>query len=224
MTDMQLDTKLMSKLSTVHQKSEGGLCKTPLALQRGRYSTSKCSSLMIGDCVLSLGIKPLTSQKTCGRPAGDKDSKKHKIYRTANIYRRAVAWIEGSRLVTPQNLVCYLTPDKTVRMRNWCQVGCVGGNEALPWESQAGKGQQRAKQREWRQRQQALLGNGTPGSLCPVITILTLDRCLSTGAYSSACVKCYKLKFSILGLDFRLLALSKRKFQLKQVSYLQNRN
>lgn len=60
---MQLDTKLMSKLSTVHQKSERGLCKTPLALQRGRYSTSKCSSLMTGDCVLSLGIKLLTSQK-----------------------------------------------------------------------------------------------------------------------------------------------------------------
>lgn len=57
-------------------------------------------------CVLSLGIKLLTSQKTCGRPAGDKDSKKHKIYRTVSIYRRAIAWIEGSGLVTPQNLVC----------------------------------------------------------------------------------------------------------------------
>lgn len=96
MTDMQLDTKLMSKLSTVHQKSEGGLCKTPLALQRGRYITSKCSSLMTGDGVLSLGIKPLTSQKTCGRPTGDKDSKKYKIYRTAGMYRRAVVWIEVS--------------------------------------------------------------------------------------------------------------------------------
>lgn len=42
MTDKQLDTRLMSKLSTVHQKSEGGLCKTPLALQRGRYTVCKC--------------------------------------------------------------------------------------------------------------------------------------------------------------------------------------
>lgn len=43
MTDKQLDTRLMSKLSTVHQKSKGGLCKTPLALQRGRYTVSECS-------------------------------------------------------------------------------------------------------------------------------------------------------------------------------------
>jgi len=42
-TDKQLDTRLMSKLSAVHQKSKGALCKTPLALQRGRYTVSKCS-------------------------------------------------------------------------------------------------------------------------------------------------------------------------------------
>lgn len=54
------------------------------------------------------------------------------------------------------------------------------------------------------------MGKGTQGSLCPVITVLAVDRCLSTGAYSSACIKCYKLKFSILVVDFRLLVLSKR--------------
>lgn len=56
--------------------------------------------------MLSLGIKPLTSQKTCGKPAGDKDSKKYKIHRSASTYKRAVAWVEGSGLATPQNLVC----------------------------------------------------------------------------------------------------------------------
>lgn len=99
----------------------------------------------------------------------------------------------------------------------------MGGNVSLAlgepgWE---GAAESQAKVVE---AETALLGKGTAGSLCPVITILTLDGCLSTGAYSSACVKCYKLNFSIPGVDFRLLVLSKRKFQLEQVSFLQNRN
>lgn len=134
----------MSKLSAVHQKSEGGLCKTPLALQRGRYTTSKCSSLMTGDCVLSLGIKPLTSKKPVADPQEIRTVKSTKVYRTVSVYRRAVAWIEGSGLVTPQNWVCcaILPWIKHPGWETGVRLGRVDGNVRLAlgelgWEGAA---------------------------------------------------------------------------------------
>lgn len=83
----------------------------------------------------------------------------------------------------------------------------------LTWDSRLGRGSREPSK-----------GSGGKDSRHCWGKTLRAHYILATGAYSSACIKCYKLKFSIPGIDFRLLVLSKRKFQRKQVSYLQNGN
>lgn len=90
--------------------------------------------------MLISGTKSLIGQKMCGRPTGDKDSKKYKIQRTASMYKRTVVWIEGAGLVTPQYLVscAIISHIKQLGRETTVRSGAVGG-ESSPCRAGLGR-------------------------------------------------------------------------------------